>query len=626
MRRFLTIAVVFLCGLPAQTVDPGIVLRFDVDLVQVDAVVTDSNGRHVADLTKDDFQVLQDGKPQRVTHFSYVAAEQPGAPRPARSEVRRAVVIVIDENELKVTDFLSLQQALGKYVEQSIRPGDLVALIRTSGGSGALQQFSGDPELLRLAVRHMTWKPSVPQADRLLKPVLIRAAQALAGFPGRKSIVVISPGRVIDAGLVTGELLQDLREISDAANRASVAIDTIDIRRLAVLMPGADNGGGRGGRGGGRGGAQLGRAMRTFREGQTYLQLLSEATGGLFQSDNNDMTGQIRTAVEDAGGYYLLARSPGSNAFKTKPGADPKYHTLEVKVLRRGLVVRSRQGFFAVPGAGETARTLTPEEQTRDALFSPFRSGGLDVQLTPSVVYDGSGGATVESLLRIRSKGVEFREEADGCRTANLELLTAAVALDAPPEGKEKIAGDHVSVTVCGDTAREVMRDGLVAVMRNVVAPGHYQVRAAVRSASEIGSAAQVLEVADARKEELVIAGVSLWTGSGGPPQLIQGTSYRMVEEGDPAVRQFRPNDALKFTFQVRRGAGKQELPIQARVKLMRGDQEIYAGRQREVKSGELITGLYRLDAALEPGTYLFGVIATSGGKEFTHWLDFEIK
>lgn len=367
----------------------------------------------------------------------------------------------------------------------------------------------------------------------------------------------------------------------------------------------------------------MGGQLRTYRESQTYLEMVSEATGGLFQGDNNDMPGQIRTAVEDAGGYYLLAWSPGADVFKTKPGAEPKYHRLEVKILRHGLNVRSRQGFFAVPGSGEMARTLTAEEQMREALFSPFRSGGIDVQLTPNIVYDASGNAFVEALLRIKPQGIDFRQETDGCRTANLELMTAAVSLDAGPEGKEKIAGDRVSVTVCGETARDVMRDGIVAVMRNAVTPGHYQVRAAVRNnganPGPIGSSAQTIDIADPRKQDLLIEDVALWAGAGGPPPLIPGTSYRMVEQGDPAVRQFHPGDALKFTFHVSRGA-------EARVRLLRGDQEIYASRPREVKPGELITGLYKLDASLPSGDYLFAIVATSNNKEITHWLDFEVQ
>ena len=614
-----------------QAGDPSLVLRFDVDLVQVDAIVTDPQGRHVPGLTKDDFQVLQDGKPQRITHFSYVPGDEAGdrhlapsgASQPSRQEVRRAVAIVVDECDLKVTDFLYLQQALSRFVDQSIQPGDLVALIRTSGGSGALQQFTGNRDLLRQAVRHLTWKPSLPLADRLLKPVLIAAAQAMAPYPGRKSIVVISPGRVIDAGLVAGELLQDLHEITDAANRASVAIDAIDIRGLAVLMPGVADDFDSGGRGGARrGGAQLGRLMRTYRASQTYLEMLAESTGGLFQRDNNDLTGQVKNAVEDAGGYYLLAWSPGASAFQHKPGADIPYHDLEVKLLRKSLTVRSRQGFFAVPGGTRAEPVLSAEQQAREALFSPFRSGGIDVQLTPMVAYDSTGAATIESHLRIQPSGVVFRTEPDGCRTAGLELLATAVSLDPSASGKEKISGDHVSVTVCGDTARDVMRDGLVAVLRNPVAPGHYQVRAAVRNntpeAGPIGSAAQTIEVPDPHKQPVVIEDITLWTG-GAAPKLISGTSYRMVEQGDPAVRRFHPNDAVKFAFRVLGSAA------QAQVKLLRGEKEVYAAPARAVQSGELVTGLYRLDAAATPGQYLFGVVVTAGGREYTQWLDLEV-
>ena len=54
-----------------QSIGPTI--RVTVDLVQVDAVVTDSTGRHVADLNPQDFQVFEDGRPQKITYFSYVS-------------------------------------------------------------------------------------------------------------------------------------------------------------------------------------------------------------------------------------------------------------------------------------------------------------------------------------------------------------------------------------------------------------------------------------------------------------------------------------------------------------------------------------------------------------------------
>ena len=52
-------------------------LHVTVNLVQVDAVVTDAKGKQVTDLTADDFQIFQDGKPQKITHFSYISAAAP---------------------------------------------------------------------------------------------------------------------------------------------------------------------------------------------------------------------------------------------------------------------------------------------------------------------------------------------------------------------------------------------------------------------------------------------------------------------------------------------------------------------------------------------------------------------
>jgi hypothetical protein len=50
------------------------------NLVQLDAVVTDSHGRHVPDLKPEEFQILEDGKAQKITHFSFVQGIVESAP------------------------------------------------------------------------------------------------------------------------------------------------------------------------------------------------------------------------------------------------------------------------------------------------------------------------------------------------------------------------------------------------------------------------------------------------------------------------------------------------------------------------------------------------------------------
>jgi VWFA-related protein len=127
------------------------VIRITVNLVQVDAVVTDSRGRHVADLEARDFELLQDGKPQQITSFQFVRAApraevvtvEPGAPAPpARlraNQVQRTIAVVVDDLSMSWESMAYAQQALKKFVNENIQAGDLVAVVRTGAGMGALQ-------------------------------------------------------------------------------------------------------------------------------------------------------------------------------------------------------------------------------------------------------------------------------------------------------------------------------------------------------------------------------------------------------------------------------------------------------------------------------------------------------
>src|ERR1700737_1364073 len=71
---------------PAQESADMPLLRVTVNLVQVDAVVTDSKGNQFTNLTPDDFVLAQDGKPRKITHFSYIstATATPAAVAPPR--------------------------------------------------------------------------------------------------------------------------------------------------------------------------------------------------------------------------------------------------------------------------------------------------------------------------------------------------------------------------------------------------------------------------------------------------------------------------------------------------------------------------------------------------------------
>src|SRR5437763_1326260 len=104
---------------PAEPTDSGLVLRFDVDLVQMDAVVTGRDGRRVAGLKAEDFEVLQDGKLQKITHFSYLVPAdrlKPLAQRTGleREQVQRTIAIVIDDIFMEFGDFAFVREALSR--------------------------------------------------------------------------------------------------------------------------------------------------------------------------------------------------------------------------------------------------------------------------------------------------------------------------------------------------------------------------------------------------------------------------------------------------------------------------------------------------------------------------------
>lgn len=142
-------------SLPENSASEEPLARVNVDLVQVDAIVTDAQGNHVADLKPEDFAVLENGKPQRITNFSFITPETPasaaGAPplpagskatlppvAPARLEpgqARRTIAIVVDDLGLTDHSFAIVHAALERFVEQQAGPADLMPSLPPVAGS-----------------------------------------------------------------------------------------------------------------------------------------------------------------------------------------------------------------------------------------------------------------------------------------------------------------------------------------------------------------------------------------------------------------------------------------------------------------------------------------------------------
>src|SRR5581483_8144150 len=174
---FRSAAGLFLLASVFSQNNPDNTIRITVNLVQVDAVVTDSKGKQVTDLQSKDFEILQDGKQQKITHFSYVSTvppkpaaapatqvavdrkSPPPPPVPVQrlkmNQVRRTIALVVDDLGLSFESIAQVRQSLKKFVDSQIEPGDLVAIMRTGAGMGALQSFTTNKAELYAAIERV---------------------------------------------------------------------------------------------------------------------------------------------------------------------------------------------------------------------------------------------------------------------------------------------------------------------------------------------------------------------------------------------------------------------------------------------------------------------------------------
>jgi VWFA-related protein len=164
--------------------DPQDVVRVTTALVQVDVVVT-KDGKQVTDLKAEDFEILEDGRRQQITNFAYISINSASSSAsgsnpnpnsvlpikpPTPHEVRRTVAIVVDDLGMSFQSMANLRTYLRKFVSESLGPNDLVAIIRTGGEVGALQQFTTDQRLLASAIADLKWNACSRVGASVLSP------------------------------------------------------------------------------------------------------------------------------------------------------------------------------------------------------------------------------------------------------------------------------------------------------------------------------------------------------------------------------------------------------------------------------------------------------------------------
>src|SRR6185369_1934619 len=278
--------------------DQDEVVKITTNLVQVDAVVT-KDGKAVTNLTADDFEIYQDGKKQTITSFAYVSnvpatatatvVREKGRDVAPVAKVKpndphRTVAFVVDDLGLSAESMGQVRRQLRKFMAEDLQPNDLVAVIRTGGWVGALQQFTNDRRILNHAVDQLRWNhcsrigifqfraagsdtegPACSQSslDNTFRSVRF-ILEAMSELPGRKSLVLLSDevpletqeyfppgGSPLRGSSLSGSSDRPasssqtdslfssmgnaglLRKIAEMAIRASVVIYSVDTQGLA---------------------------------------------------------------------------------------------------------------------------------------------------------------------------------------------------------------------------------------------------------------------------------------------------------------------------------------------------------------------------------------------------------
>ena len=671
------------------------VVRITTNLVQVDAVITDKDKKLVTDLKPEEVEIYEDGRKQKITNFSFNAttAEQPEKdtkPAPADKnapplpptrlrpeDVRRTIAVVVDDLGLSFESTHFVREALKKFVDRQMQPGDLVAIIRTSGGMGALQQFTSDKRQLYAAIDRVKWYASGRGGISAFAPITpptpgehgaeIDAAQeefnqfredvysvgtlgavnyvvrGLRDLPGRKSILLISDGfRIFSQDDPTRNFrtLQKLQRLIDEAGRASVVIYTMNATGLQTLMPtAADDMSGRDFQ-------QMQDAMASRRnaafETQEGLDYLAYETGGMPIKNTNDLSGGIRRVLADQKGYYLIGYRPEASTFDPRTGRRV-FHHLTVKVKRPGKFnVRMRHGFYGVSDE-EKPKPKTLGQELFNALASPFGATGVHLQLTSLFANDASTGAIMRSLLFIDPDDLTFTEEAGFHRTS-IDVMAITFGDNGAPIDQ---LGRTYQIKLRDEEYKRIMKEGIVYNLTvPIKKPGAYQLRVSLRdSASDrMGSASQFIDAPDIKKKRLALSGLvvrgeaNAKSVNAAMPNQAEGR-----EEGDAetsaAVRHFRAGNLVAYAFYIYNAkldpTSHPQLTIQ--VKLFRDGAEVFTGKETQFTPGQIgdmlrmpVGGAIQLGTNIPPGDYVIQVVVTDQLADKKHhvatqWMDFQI-
>jgi VWFA-related protein len=334
----------------------------NVKVVNVLATVHDKQGQIVRNLTKDDFVLEEDGRPQAIRYFTQ------------QSDLPLLVGLLIDTSGSERRMIGTEKDASHTFLEHVLRPEkDRAFLIHFDREVELLQDLTSSRQRLENALDEMN-KPQFGSAGNndpnsgngrngnggggwggrggghrgggmgggtaLYDALYLASNDVLKKETGRKAVILLTDGEDNGSKVSLGEAISAAQRADTLAYGMRIADE--EQSPMGFGGPGMGRHGG-----GGRGGGPYGRGSQNRPDGKKILQQISRETGGgYFEVSKKKTVDEIYSQIEqELRNQYSLGYT------SDRPENDGGYRKIQLTVKQKGLTVQARDGYYAGPGA-----------------------------------------------------------------------------------------------------------------------------------------------------------------------------------------------------------------------------------------------------------------------------------
>ena len=299
-------------ALPEQ--DPEEVVRVDTDLVSVDVMALDRQGKAVRTLGKQDFKLYEDGIEQPIALFNLERRE--GSPRPV------AVVFALDlSGSMSPEEMQRVQKAMRQFSRRLADHPSTYALMTFGMRVKLLQKFTNDPQKLERAFERLTREPSglsthtYDAVDDAIRQLVRHAPPTLQHQITKKAVVVITDGFPVGDTVSAATVIE-------RANAANVSVYVVTLPSFSRMAT---------------------RAHLTPLPTPLDVSGLAEKTGGIsVYATEQDLGPLFRSLASEVTSAYVLGFYPAEDKRK-----DGNFHTVKVEGPPGLLLRQSRPGYRA---------------------------------------------------------------------------------------------------------------------------------------------------------------------------------------------------------------------------------------------------------------------------------------